>query len=567
MLCELTIENVAIIESASLRLHPGLNVLTGETGAGKSIILDALCMALGQRTSREILRSGTDRAQVTAVFSDCGARVRETLRELEIDEENELILFRRITADGRSSCRVNGVPVSVSVLREIGAQLVNIHGQHDSQALFSPEKHYLYLDALAGNGALLNSYAQSFQALQQAKRNLAALETNESEKERMLDMLTYQIEELENADIRIGEREELQQKIALFRNSADVLTALNAAYTALHGTDAEEGGAALLEEAARYVSAAAAYFPHLQSAAEALESAALDAKEYASDLRDTAEQLELDPRELQRAEDRLDLLYRLGRKYGETEEEMLAFLESAQTKARNILHADEQIAALRTRIDILTKQTQERAAALSESRRLAGERFSADVCRELSFLDMPHVRFVVRQEKTPFNAAGADRIEFLLSANAGEEPRPLSRIASGGELSRIMLSIKNVLSSGDPVDTLIFDEIDAGVSGRAAQKVGQKLYEVSADHQVVCVTHLSQIAVLADAHLRISKSVRDEKTYTKVDVLDADGRAEEIARIGAGSDVTALQLENARALLHDADAFKQTVRCAKGETP
>ena len=402
MLCELTIENVAIIESASLRLHPGLNILTGETGAGKSSILDSLNMALGQRTSRELLRSGADRAQVTAVFSSYGARAREMLKTLEIDEEDELILHRRITSDGRNSCRINGVPVSVSVLRELGEQLVNIHGQHDSQALFSPENHYLYLNALAGNRALLDSYAEAYHALQRAKRELASLETDESEKARQLDMLQFQIDELESADIRPGEREELQQKIALYRNSADVLSSLSAAYGALNGTDSEEGGAALLEEAARHVSTAAEYFPHLQSVAEFLESAALEAKEYASDLRDTAEQLDLDPRELQNAEDRLDVLYRLSRKYGETEEDMLAFLEEAEEKARRILHADEQIALLQQEIRTLTEQTQKRAAALSESRRVAGERFSRDVCRELSFLDMPNVRFVVLQEPASF---------------------------------------------------------------------------------------------------------------------------------------------------------------------
>ena len=550
MLAELKIENVAIIESADIRLSPGFNVLTGETGAGKSIILDSINTALGERASREILRSGTDSASVTALFTDCGAQVRRLLEEYEIDFDGEVLIRRRITSDGRSTCRVNGCPVSVSMLRTLGAALVNIHGQHDSQALFQPENHVKYIDALADNAALRDAYGEAYRALRDAEKELAALQTDESEKARRLDMLRYQIEELENADLRVGERDELQNKIELYRNGTAVLRALQTAYAALAGDDDADGATGLLAEAADSLYDTTEYFEHLRPVAEYLESASLEAREYIADIRDAIESMDMDPRELAEAEERLDTIYRLSRKYGETEEEMLQFLQNAQQEAELLESADERAEALTRQIAALTDTANRRAAALTKSRLQAGEAFSENVCRELRFLDMPSVRFVVQHADGPLSAGGADRIEFLISANAGETPRPIAKIASGGELSRIMLAIKNVLSACDDVDTLIFDEIDTGVSGRAAQKVGQKLAEVSGTHQVICVTHLSQIAVMADTHLLISKSVRDGKTYTAVQELDFEGRKQEIARINGGT-VTALQLENAAEMLRN----------------
>ena len=551
MLAELKIENVAIIESADIRLSEGFNVLTGETGAGKSIILDSINTALGERASREILRSGTDSASVTALFTDCGAQVQKILEDFEIDFDGEVLIRRRITSDGRSTCRVNGSPVSVSMLRTLGAALVNIHGQHDSQALFQPENHARYIDALADNGALREAYGEAYHALREAEKELSALQTDESEKARRLDMLQYQIDELENADLRVGERDELQTRVELFRNSAAVLRALKTAYAALAGDDATDGAAGLFSAAADELYDTTEYFDHLRPVAEFLESAALEAKEYIGDIRDAIESMDMDPRELSAAEERLDTIYRLSRKYGETEEEMLQFLENAQREAELLRTADERAEALEREIAVLTARANQCAAALTQSRLRAGEAFSRNVCRELEFLDMPSVRFVVRHEDAPLSATGADKIEFLISANAGETPRPIVKIASGGELSRIMLAIKNVLSACDDVDTLIFDEIDTGVSGRAAQKVGRKLAEVASTHQVICVTHLSQIAVMADTHLLISKSVRDGKTFTAVTELDFEGRKHEIARINGGT-VTALQLENAEEMLRTA---------------
>ncbi len=551
MLAELKIENVAIIESADIRLSGGFNVLTGETGAGKSIILDSINTALGERASREILRSGTDSASVTALFTDCGAQVRDLLRGFEIDFDGEVLIRRRITADGRSSCRVNGCPVSVSMLRTIGAALVNIHGQHDSQALFQPENHVRYLDALADNESLRVSYGEAYRALREAEKELAALQTDESEKARRLDMLRYQIEELENADLHVGERDELQNRIELFRNGTAVLRALQAAYAAVAGDEESDGAAGLLSQAAGELYDTTEYFEHLQPVADFLESASLEAREYIADIRDAIESMEMDPRELSEAEERLDTLYRLSRKYGETEEDMLRFLENAQREAALLENADKRAETLARQIAALTDTANRRAAALTKSRLEAGETFAENVCQELRFLDMPSVRFAVRHEDAPLSAGGADKIEFLISANAGEEPRPIAKIASGGELSRIMLAIKNVLSACDDVDTLIFDEIDTGVSGRAAQKVGRKLAEVASTHQVICVTHLSQIAVMADTHLLISKSVRDGKTYTAVQALDFEGRKQEIARINGGT-VTPLQLQNAEEMLRNA---------------
>ena len=556
MLAELKIENVAIIERAQLTLSAGFNVLTGETGAGKSIILDAINMTLGERTSREILRSGTDRAEVTALFTGCGDAVRQILEDFEIDFDGEVLIRRRITADGHNSCRVNGCPVSVSMLKTLGGALVNIHGQHDSQALFQPENHYKYIDALAENGALLEQYRASYRALRSAEKTLAQLQTDESEKARELDMLRYQIDELERADLRVGERDELQNKVALFRNSAAVLRALRQAYAALAGDDETQGATDLLGEASDALYDTTEYFDELRPAAEYLESAALEAREYISDIRDAIESLDMDPRELAEAEDRLDTIYRLSRKYGETEEEMLAFLDAAQSRVEQLENADVRAAALEREIVSLSAAAKRSAAALTENRREAGEAFAARVCRELEYLDMPSVRFVVQREEAPLSDTGADRIEFLISANVGEAPRPIARIASGGELSRIMLAIKNVLSAHDAVDTLIFDEIDTGVSGRAAQKVGYKLAQTAADHQVICVTHLSQIAVMADTHLLISKSVRDGQTYTAVQELDFEGRKQEIARINGGT-ITPLQLQNAEEMLLQAAEIKR----------
>lgn len=559
MLSELQIENVAIIERTQMQFSRGFNILTGETGAGKSIILDAINAVLGERTSREILRTGTDRAEVTAVFTDCGKQVEDILAQFEIDFDGEVVIRRRITADGRNSCRVNGCPVSVSMLKTLGSALVNIHGQHDSQALFQPEKHCGYIDELAANEPLRTAYREAYRKLQSAEKELAALETDEGEKARRLDMLRFQIEELREADIRIGERDELQNKITLCRNSESVLRSLHTAYTAICGNDEMNGAANLLADAAEQLCAASDYFSSMRPIAEFLESAALDAREYAAEIRDAQESLDMDPRELELAEERLDLLYRLSKKYGESEEEMLDFLERIEAEAERITTSDERAAFLRAEISKLQAEAERAAQALTDSRRTAGTVFAEKVCRELEFLNMPSVRFVVRQDTTPLSANGADKIEFLISANAGESPRPIVKIASGGELSRIMLAIKNALSDCDSVDTLIFDEIDAGVSGLAAEKIGLKLSEVARTHQILCVTHLSQIAVMADTHLLISKSVRDGQTFTAVRALDFEGRKQEIARIVGGSTITALQLENAEELLKTAQERKNSV--------
>ncbi len=549
MLAQLKIENIAIIENAQLTLTDGFNVLTGETGAGKSIIIDSINAILGERTSKELIRHGATEAKVSAVFSDCTNAVGELLSEYGIDFDGEVLVQRRINSDGRSSCRVNGEPVSVSMLKNIGNLLVNIHGQHDSQALFNPDNHLRYIDSMAGNGELLSEYSKHYGEMNRIKRELSELRTDENEKMQKLDMLNYRIEELESADITVGERDELTRKLNVYRNLENVMNSLQSAYTALSGDDENVGAAGLLSVAAGFLDDIADTDERTAELCELINTAAIEMREYAVEIREKSEMLDADPREMEEARERLDLLYRLSKKYGDTEEEMLEFLRKAREERDKITSGEERERELIIKLDECRKSAAETAKKLRERRSVTSESFANSVCEELSALDMPNVRFVTKTEETDLSPTGTEKIEFLISANVGEAPKPIIKIASGGELSRIMLAIKNVLSSKDEVDTLIFDEIDSGISGRAAQKVGMKLLEVSKSHQVICVTHLSQIAAYGDAHLLIEKSVRDGSTYTSVTELDFEGRKREIARINGGSDITPLQLQNAEEIL------------------
>ena len=549
MLQSLKIENIAVIESAELELSRGFNVLTGETGAGKSIIIDAINAVLGERTSKDVIRAGAAEAFVTALFTGCSDSVRDELKEMDMpDDGGEVVITRRISADGRSTCRVNGVPVTASMLKNLGRELVNIHGQHDSQALLIPERHYTYLDTLAGNGALLEEYRIQFHKLGALKKELESLRMDEAEKSRRLDMLGYQIDELTMADVRPGERDELTAKKKLYRNAEKVIAALRNAYETLVG-DETGGAAVLIGSAADSLDGIIEFFGDLNETAEKLHSVSYDLEEYATQIRDTLSGIDIDPSETNAVDERLDTLYRLSRKYGATEEDMLAFLEKAKTERENIEFSDRRVSALEAEIKTAEKAAAALAARLTESRKKAAADFENNVRRELDFLDMPGVRFAVKMAETALSVNGADSVEFLISANMGEEPKPIAKIASGGELSRIMLAIKCVLADRDDLQTLIFDEIDAGVSGRAAQKVAMKLKEVSKGRQVICVTHLAQIAAHADEQLLISKAVRDGKTYTEVKSLDFEGRVGEIARINGGLDVTELQLRNAEEML------------------
>ena len=550
VLTSLKIENVAIIESAAIEFGCGLNVLTGETGAGKSIVIDSINAILGERTSRDIIRTGAQSAKVYAVFEDVNERVRNFLDENGIDcEDGVLIINRTLSREGKNVCRINGAPVTVSMLREIGGELIDIHGQHDNQSLLSPEKHCGFVDSFAGNADLIADYREKYGRLCEIRSKLKKLTTDESSKSQRIDFLTYQIDELEKAEITIGERDELKARKSLINNSQKVIESLNIAYEALK---ADGAGIDMITDAESEIANASAYMETLGEASEKITDIRYELEDIAETLRDAMTEVDFDPSELEDIDERLDLLYRLSKKYGDTEEEMLEYLEKARAELDNIAFSEERVKELQKQEKEVLAETETAACKLTESRKTAGEKLSNAICSELEFLDMPNVRFVVKCNDIGLTENGKDEIEFLISANAGEEPKPLAKIASGGELSRIMLAIKNVLAETDGVDTMIFDEIDTGVSGRAAQKIAMKLRSASKGRQVICVTHLAQIAAQGDVHLYISKSVSDGKTYTNIKSLIEEERVAEIARIMGGMEITKLQLESAREMLANA---------------
>lgn len=550
MLTSLKIENVAIIESAAIEFGCGLNVLTGETGAGKSIVIDSINAILGERTSRDIIRTGAQSAKVYAVFEDVNAKVRKFLDENGIDcEDGVLIINRTLSREGKNVCRLNGAPVTVSMLREIGSELIDIHGQHDNQALLSPEKHCGFVDSFAGNAEIIADYREKYGRLCEVRSKLKKLTTDESSKSQRIDFLTYQIDELEKAEITPGERDELKARKTLINNSQKVIESLNVAYEALK---ADGAGIDMITDAESEISDASAYMEALGEASEKITDIRYELEDIAETVRDAMSEVDFDQSELEEIDERLDLLYRLSKKYGNTEEEMLEYLEKAKTELDNIAFSEEKVKELQKQEKEALAETEAAAKKLTESRKTAGEKLSEAICSELEFLDMPNVRFVVKCDDIGLTENGKDEIEFLISANVGEEPKPLAKIASGGELSRIMLAIKNVLAEADGVDTMIFDEIDTGVSGRAAQKIAMKLRSASKGRQVICVTHLAQIAAQGDVHLYISKSVSGGKTYTNIKSLIGEDRVAEIARIMGGMEITKLQLESAREMLRNA---------------
>lgn len=549
MLSNLQIENIAVIKSASIDFENGFNVMTGETGAGKSIVIDSLNAILGERTSRELIRSGADSASVCAEFQNVGDNVKNELEKLGIEKDDTLIVSRKLTPDGKNVCRINGMPATVSMLKALGVQLVNIHGQLDNQSLLSPETHCSFIDKLAGSGRELNEFKELYSLYIKKENELKSLNTDENEKNRRLDILNYQIEEIQKADIRPGEKDELTEKLGFLRNAEKVLDLLHTAYAALNGDDEMPGAADVAADAASKLLSAADYSSDFTETANGVNDAAMNLSAYTEELRDKIYSLDYDPNETERAEERLDVIYRLSQKYGDSEEDILAYLENAEKERDALSFSDERAEQLRAETEKAYNEALAAAKKLSEIRIEAGKKFSADVERELAFLDMPSVKFIVNDSVGELYENGIDNIEFLLSANAGEEPKPLSKIASGGELSRIMLAIKCVLSELDDIDTLIFDEIDSGVSGRAALKIAAKMKELSKTHQVICVTHLAQIAAFADEHKLISKEEKDGRTYTCIASLDYNGRKYELARIMGGLTVTQSILNSAEELL------------------
>lgn len=554
MLSRLQIENVAVIEKAELALDGGLNVLTGETGAGKSILIDSINLVLGERVSRDIVRTGAPRATVTALFTDVSASVTQAAEALGYESEDaSLLLQRDIAADGRGSCRINGRPATVSLLRELGRLLVNTHGQHDNQALLSPEKHMEYLDSFAGLGGLLERYRGRYGDMTRIQGELGAVRTDEAEKARRTDLLTYQLDEIGKAALEDGEEEELKARRDKIANAEKIAQSVAAARDALSGGEETSGAVGLLEAAASSLEEAAEWSPELGGIAERLRAAAVEADEAGGDLRGEEESLDFDPRELEEIELRLDAIYRLKRKYGGSIAEILRFRDRAQEELEAIENSDETAIRLQKELEEAVRKAGALAGEITAARKKAARAMREQVLRELAFLDMPGVQFTVSLETLPAPGPdGAERAEFLISANPGSPPRPLVKIASGGELSRVMLAIKNVLADRDDIETAIFDEIDTGVSGRAAQKIGRKLREVARGRQVLCVTHLAQIASQADRHILIEKQVRGGNTYTLLRPLDFEGRKRELARIIGGDPITGATLKTAEEMLESA---------------
>lgn len=547
MLKTLDIENIAVIEKTSVEFSEGLNVLTGETGAGKSIVVDSINAILGERTSRELVRHGAESAFVSAYFEDISDNVTEKLKELEFDTEDDgsLLLTRRISTSGKSVCKINGKTATVSMLKEIGGMLVNIHGQHDSQQLLNPDLQYQYIDMLLYDKSILEDYRATFRELTSVHKKLKRLKNVETDKEKELELLDYQINELEQADIKPGEREELLKKKTLASKSEALTTALNNVLLIINGDENNGGVQTAVSGAYKEISS----FDEAKSTSDIL----LDIDDSLEGVKDNIESLlnkiDFSPNELEGIEERLNLFYEFSSKYGNTEEEMLDFLEKAKDKKNSILFADKEIERLNSEYDLLLSKTIELADRLSEKRKETANDFEAKVKSELEFLDMPKLKFVVNFEKGRLASTGYDNIEFLISTNPGEPPKPLSKIASGGELSRIMLAIKNIIAYNDTISTLIFDEIDTGVSGRASQKIGLKLKSVAKNTQVICVTHSAQIASNAHQHFLISKKFENDSTYTSVNALDFDGRVNELARIMGGLEITDTLLNSAKELL------------------
>lgn len=561
MLRTLNIENIAVIEKAKIEFNSGLNVLTGETGAGKSIVVDSINAILGERTSRELVRHGAASAFVSALFTDVNRVVNQKLEEFGIDaeEDNTLLLTRKISAEGKSVCRINGKSATVSMLRELGHILVNIHGQHDSQELLNPDYHYKFIDMLFENETLLADYKAAFSRLLAVRRRLKALTIDEDAKDKSLELLEYQIKELEAADIRPGELEQLNARKKIIENSEAMLKAYNTAISVISGDEEVNGAALMLSSAGAELEAFSDSSEVSARAASVLANVFEELEDVKNILSREISSLDFDEAEREQIEERLDLLYTLSKKYGSTEEEMLAFLDNARSKRNAILFDDEELERLNTEYDSSYEAVMKLGQQLSDLRKETAKKFELNVKKQLEFLDMPKIQFVVHFDQGILSSTGFDKIEFLISTNPGEPAKPLAKIASGGELSRIMLAIKNIIAYNDTVDTLIFDEIDTGVSGRASRKIGLRLKSVSNSTQVITVTHSAQIAAAADEHFLIRKDFNDNKTYTKVTPLDFDGRKHELARIMGGLEITDTLLESAEELLLSNDGETDNV--------
>jgi len=554
VLSQLYIENIAVIEKATIDFHKGLNVLTGETGAGKSIIIGSMHGILGERTSRDMIRSGANSAFVSGLFTDLTESVKEKLNQLgfEAEEDGSILIQRTIQAEGKSTCRINGRPAAVSVLKELGKTLMNIHGQHESYHLLSPELHIHYIDKMGNLDALAEEYRSVYKELKSLQAAIGEQAANEAEKLRRIDLLTYQIDELEKANLLENEKEELTELKNKMIHAEKIALAISEAKIALDGNEIYDGMLSALTGVMASLQAVEQYFPALTPVIQKICEISYELEDVSTSLREQEEQMEFDSGKLLEIEDRLELLYRLSVKYGQTTKEMLSFLEQCKKELSEITRSEETLLRLNENYEILKERAIQLARLLSEKRKETADQFTKKVKEELQFLNMPGMNFVVDQERIPLNNNGCDKIQFFISVNPGEEAKPIAKIASGGELSRIMLAIQTVLAARDELDTMIFDEIDTGISGGAAQKVGLKLYEVSQNAQIICITHLAQIASLADHHLLIQKQVKNNRTYTEVFPLNYENRKYEIARMIGGETITPLLLQNAEEMIQSA---------------
>lgn len=551
MLSSLQIENVAVIQKAEVHFEPGLNVLTGETGAGKSILIDSINAILGNRTSKDLVRTGAAKAVIRAAFEQVPSAVLDKLEQSGYERSEALLLSREITAEGKSSCRINGMPATAAVLRELCGGLININGQHDSVGLLNPAHHLGILDDYAQNRTIFQEYYALYRELVRVKRELDALITDEAEKQRKIDLLQYQVQEIEDAGLTAGEEQTLENRRKVLSNASAIRDRLAQSYALLSGSDDAAGAVDLLGEASNAVDTAAQLDPALATAAGQLLDLYYNAKDVAADLIGRLDAYDTNDAELDEVEQRLDLLYRLKRKYGSTVEDVIAFGQKAREELDNIQHSQQRYDALQAEKLRLYAKAREKAEVLTQTRLKAFEELNTRISGTLDFLNMPGVRMTLRHTRGPLASHGQDSVEFYISTNPGEAPKPLAKIASGGELSRITLAIKNAMADKDAVPTVIYDEIDSGVSGKAAGRIGEVLRQSAQGHQILCITHTAQIAALADCHLLIQKNVSNERTYTEIHPLDENGRVEALARLISGDHVTELSRANAREMLQE----------------
>lgn len=549
MLSSLQIENVAVIQKAEVHFKPGLNVLTGETGAGKSILIDSINAILGNRTSKDLVRTGASKAVIRAAFEQVPDAVLNSLEKAGYERSDALMLSREITAEGKSTCRINGMPATASVLRELCGGLININGQHDSVGLLNPERHLGILDDYAQNDAEFQEYYVLYRELVRIKRELDAMITDEAEKQRKIDLLSYQVQEIEDAGLTAGEEQTLESRRKILANASAIRDKIAQSYALLSGDDESSGAVDLLGEASHAIDTAAQLDDALAAASSQLLDLYYNAKDVAADLIGRLDSYDTNDAELDEIEQRLDLIYKLKRKYGDTVEDVIEFGQNAREELERIQSSQERHDHLQAEKRRLYALAREKAEALTQTRLNAFEALSKRISGTLDFLNMPGVRMTLRHTRGPLASHGQDSIEFYISTNPGEAPKPLAKIASGGELSRITLAIKNAMADKDAVPTVIYDEIDSGVSGKAAGRIGEVLRQSAQGHQILCITHTAQIAALADCHLLIQKNVANDRTYTEIHPLDEEGRVEALARLISGDHVTDISRANAREML------------------